>query len=47
MQHWAEIGQTNLRLGVTAQRITSTTKEIKIGPNHSSVAAFVILHGIT
>ena len=37
---------TNLPLGVTNERITSTTREIKIGQNHSSVTAFVILHGI-
>ena len=32
--------------GVTTEQITSTTKDIKTGPNHSSVAEFVILHGM-
>ena len=35
-----------LTLGVTTEQITSTTKEIKIGPNHSSTTAFVIVHGM-
>ena len=39
-------GLTNLPLGVTTEWITSTTKEIKIGPNHSSMTTFVTLHGM-
>ena len=31
-------------LVVTTKQIPSTTKEIKIGPHHSSMATFVILH---
>ena len=34
-----------ITLGVTTEQITSTTKEIKIGPNHSTTA-FVIVHGM-
>ena len=35
-----------LTLGVTTEQITSTTKEIKIGKNHSSTTAFLIVHGM-